>query len=62
MSELKFVKRVFRELISSSMVAFPEARGSIEAPDAQGVYVIYSPRGKVLENGELRIVYRERRL
>jgi hypothetical protein len=50
-SELKSVKQVFRELISSSMVAFPEARGSIEAPDAQGVYVIYSPRGKVLHVG-----------
>lgn len=51
MSELESLKRVFRQLIRSPMVSFPEARQSIDAPDAKGVYVIYSPRGKVLHVG-----------
>src|SRR6266403_3559972 len=49
--ELESLKRVFGELKKAPLTNFPAARGRINAPDAQGVYFIYSPRGKVLHVG-----------
>jgi len=40
-SETKEVKRLFRELRRQKKLAFPKARGQLEAPKEQGVYIIY---------------------
>jgi hypothetical protein len=50
-SELRRVKAKFSELIHSPLHAFPRSRARFTETDKRGVYVIYSPRGKVLHVG-----------
>jgi hypothetical protein len=45
------IKSLFRKLAKAKLRSFPEAGERLDAPDEQGVYVIYSPRGKVLHVG-----------
>ena len=49
--EQKTVRAVFTELKGSPLQTFPDLRGKLNAPDRQGVYVIYAPRGKVAHVG-----------
>ncbi len=49
--ELRAVAKHFAALKRVSPVAFPQARGTLEVTANHGVYVIYSPRGKVLHVG-----------
>jgi hypothetical protein len=42
---------LFSKLIHASAHRLPEPRGKIDAPDRQGVYVIYSPSGRVMHVG-----------
>jgi hypothetical protein len=49
--EFSRIEGRFRELVRAPLVNFPEARARLDAPPKQGVYVIYSPRGKVLHVG-----------
>lgn len=50
-AELVAIKKLFVTLNRAPLTKFPEIKGRLEAPDLQGVYVIYSPRGKVLHVG-----------
>ena len=52
-SELKDIRRqkLFNELINSKDYLFPEPHKKINAPNKRGVYIIYSPKGKVLHVG-----------
>jgi hypothetical protein len=50
-SELRRVKAKFAELIHSPLHSFPRSRARFTETDKRGVYVIYSPRGKVLHVG-----------
>jgi hypothetical protein len=47
-SELVRVKGKFAELLRSPLHSFPGSRQRFKETDKRGVYVIYSPRGKVL--------------
>ena len=49
--EQQAVKALFQKLRRSPLHTFPSFGGKLDAPLAQGVYVIYSPRGKVLHVG-----------
>ena len=49
--EFSQIRKLFLALNKSPLKRFPTARAKIEAPNLQGVYVIYSPRGKVLHVG-----------
>ncbi len=49
--EQKAVRALFTELMRSSLQTFPAFQGELNAPDRQGVYVIYDPRGKVAHVG-----------
>ena len=51
MREPEKVEALFIELIRSPQRMFPPLRGQLDAPDRQGVYVIYDPRGKVVHVG-----------
>jgi hypothetical protein len=50
-SELQRVKAKFAELVRSPLHSFPASRRQLKETDKRGVYVIYSPRGKVLHVG-----------
>jgi hypothetical protein len=50
-SELSRVKVKFAELPHSPRHSFPLSRARFTETDKRGVYVIYSPRGKVLHVG-----------
>ena len=50
--ERKTIRKLFNELTRAELHAFPSPRKKLEAPDRQGVYVIYSPRVKVLHVGQ----------
>jgi hypothetical protein len=45
------VRKLFTELTRSPLHTFPDFREMLNAPDRQGVYVIYNPRGKVMPVG-----------
>src|SRR5437899_658364 len=45
------IEKWFRKLEKQPEQKFPKPREHLEAPTAQGVYVIRSPRGKVLHVG-----------
>ncbi|WP_155809323.1 hypothetical protein [Bradyrhizobium sp. URHA0013] len=45
------VRSLFTELKKTKPKAFPKVGMRLEAPNEQGVYVIYSPSGKVLHVG-----------
>lgn len=45
------IRSLFSELKRAKPQKFPEAGQKLEAPNEQGVYVIYSPRGEVLHVG-----------
>lgn len=49
--ELARIKKLFGSLNRAPLIKFPPAKGRLVAPDLQGVYVIYSPRGKILHVG-----------
>jgi hypothetical protein len=49
--ELVRVKAKFAELIRSPLHLFPGSRQRFKETDKRGIYVIYSPRGKVLHIG-----------
>ena len=50
--EQKAVRALFTELMRSSLQTFPAFQGELNAPDRQGVYVIYDPEGKSLTSAE----------
>jgi len=51
-NEVSRIKYLFDRLIMAKRIPFPMERKSLEAPDdAHGVYIIRSPRGKVLHVG-----------
>ncbi len=50
-NEQKTVKDFFTKLTDSELQAFPRLREELNAPDHHGVYVIYSPKEKVLHVG-----------
>lgn len=49
--EQKRVQALFRELMDTRKQDFPEEGQELHAPDERGVYVIYSPRGRVVHVG-----------
>ena len=49
--EQKKIAALFAELMDEPRQRFPEAGGSIDAPNLKGVYVIYSPARRVLHVG-----------
>jgi hypothetical protein len=49
--EQKAIRRLFSDLVRAQCHEFPKAGKKIEAPNKQGVYVIYSPRGRVVHVG-----------
>lgn len=49
--ELQRVKAKFAELMRSPLRSFPTFRNGLRETDKRGVYIIYSPRGKVLHVG-----------
>jgi hypothetical protein len=49
--EFKKIASLFDELIRAPRRKFPAPKQSLEAPDQQGVYIIYSPSNKVLHVG-----------
>jgi len=50
-SESQAIKILLRRLIRAEAVAFPRPGEALSAPSAQGVYIIYSPTGRVLHVG-----------
>lgn len=50
-SELTQIKKLFSALKRAPLTKFPAAGARLDAPDDQGVYIIYSPRGSVLHVG-----------
>lgn len=50
-SELAQIKKLFNALKRAPLRKFPLAGARIDAPDVQGVYIIYSPGGSVLHVG-----------
>lgn len=49
--ELQRLEKLFNELVDAPHVRFPAPRKRLEAPQGKGVYIIRSPRGKVLHVG-----------
>jgi len=49
--ELQSIRKLFAKLIRAKRTAFPREGVHLVAPDKQGVYLIYSPRGQVLHVG-----------
>ncbi len=49
--EKNAVVRLFNKLTKAPLEFFPEPHQRLIAPDQRGVYIIYSPRGKVLHVG-----------
>lgn len=49
--EPEIVTALFFELMQAPLQVFPVFRQSLTAPKLRGVYVIYSPRGKVVHVG-----------
>ncbi|MGB8276217.1 MAG: hypothetical protein WCF16_13210 [Alphaproteobacteria bacterium] len=49
--EQNTVRALFTKLIGSPLQIFPDFHKKLNAPDRQGVYVIYDPRGKVAHVG-----------
>ncbi len=50
-TEFETVEELFNTLTNVEASVFPELRGKLNAPDAQGVYVIYDPKGHVVHVG-----------
>lgn len=50
-NEMSTVHSQYDRLLKSTCTPFPLARARLEAPDTHGVYIIRSPRGKVLHVG-----------
>src|ERR1700731_3158435 len=51
MKERHLIKALFEKLVAAPIKKFSIVRGLPDAPKSHGVYVIYSPRGKVLYVG-----------
>lgn len=51
MGEPKFVQVKFRQLLRSPMLPFCRAGERLNVPDLHGVYIIYSPKGRVAHVG-----------
>ena len=51
MRETVIVHKLYDALLKQPLRPFPPPRQSIDAPAKRGVYVIYSPRGRVLHVG-----------
>jgi hypothetical protein len=49
-NEARIVRAMLEELKATPVKTFPE-RGRPDAPQRQGVYIIYSPHGKSLTSG-----------
>lgn len=45
------IEKLFSKLCNAELRTFPPFRGRLDAPAEQGVYIIYSPRGKVVHVG-----------
>lgn len=45
------VRGLFKELLRADPIRFPKGREPLQAPDRQGVYIIYDPRGRVAHVG-----------
>jgi hypothetical protein len=40
----KSIRNLFKKLKRERLKGFPDERGAVDAPDLQGVYLIYAPR------------------
>lgn len=49
--EPKSIKAKFGQLLRSPLVPFPKAGERLNVPDLHGVYIIYSPKGRVAHVG-----------
>ncbi|MGF6428358.1 hypothetical protein [Bradyrhizobium elkanii] len=49
--EPKAIKSKFSQLLRSPMIQFPNAGVRLNVPDLHGVYIIYSPKGRVAHVG-----------
>ncbi len=49
--ERKKVQALLTKLLNSDYTKFPRLGQRLDAPDRRGVYIIYSPQGKVLHVG-----------
>jgi hypothetical protein len=49
--EPEVIKAKFGQLVRSRMELFPKAGERLDAPDNHGVYIIYSPKGRVAHVG-----------
>ena len=45
------IQALFKKLSASRAVSFPAERQMLDAPNGHGVYLIYSPKGKILHVG-----------
>jgi hypothetical protein len=51
-NEARIVRAMLEELKATPVKTFPE-RGRPDAPQRQGVYIIYSPHGKIAHVGRI---------
>lgn len=49
--ELVAVRKLYQQLLRARFTKFPRVGQRLVAPDTHGVYLIYSPRGRVLHVG-----------
>lgn len=49
--EQKTIKSMFKRLVRAPIKMFPEPQGSLDAPDRQGVYLIYDSKKRVVHVG-----------
>lgn len=45
------IEELFKALVKASRIRFPVRRAALEATKGQGVYLIFSPKGRVLHVG-----------
>jgi hypothetical protein len=49
--ERKIIQKLLAALLRAERQRFPDAHETLEAPNEKGVYIIYSPQGKVMHVG-----------
>lgn len=49
--EQKQVRTLFGQLVKAPLHLFPKAGERLSAPNERGIYIIYSPRGKIIHVG-----------
>jgi hypothetical protein len=50
-AEHRRIRALFAKLMRTPYRKFPECHGRLEAPTAKGIYVIHSPKGKIMHVG-----------